>query len=157
MYKDLYKKWLSSVTSTEVDELNSISNDEKEIEYRFAKDVEFGTAGMRGLLGLGTNMLNVYTVKRATQALADYIKSLGDDACKRGVAISFDTRLNSDVFAKASACVLSANGITAYLFDDVRPVPMLSFAVRHLNAIAGIMITKFMVKTALKCRQRLQR
>ena len=141
MYKDLYKKWLSSVTGAEFDELNSISNDEKEIEYRFAKDVEFGTAGMRGLLGLGTNMLNVYTVKRATQALADYIKSLGEDACKRGVAISFDTRLNSNVFAKASACVLSANGITAYLFDDVRPVPMLSFAVRHLNAIAGIMIT----------------
>ena len=141
MYKDLYQKWLSSVTCEEVNELKSIASDEKEVEYRFAKDVEFGTAGMRGLLGLGTNMLNVYTVKRATQALADYIKSLGADACNRGVAISFDTRLNSDVFALASARVLSANGIKAYLFDDVRPVPMLSFAVRHLNAVAGIMIT----------------
>ena len=143
MYKDLYQQWLSSgkLTKKEVKELLSIKDDEKEIEYRFAKDVEFGTAGMRGLLGLGTNMLNVYTVRRATQALAEYIKSLGEDACKRGVAISFDTRFCSDTFAKESAKVLAGNGINAYLFDDVRPVPMLSFAVRHLNAIAGIMIT----------------
>ncbi len=142
MYKDLYLKWLNSnLTDSEKAELESIKDDEKEIEYRFAKDLEFGTAGMRGILGLGTNMLNVYTVKRATQALAEYIISLGEDACKRGVAISFDTRLNSDVFAKESAKVLAGNGIKAYLFDDVRPVPMLSFAVRHLNCIAGIMIT----------------
>ncbi len=143
MYKKLYNHWLDSdvLTSAEKEELLAIKNDEKEIEYRFAKDVEFGTAGMRGILGLGTNMLNVYTVKRATQALADYIKSLGEKEMKRGVAISYDTRFNSDVFAKASADVLSANGINAFIFDDVRPVPMLSFAVRHLNAIAGIMIT----------------
>ena len=143
MHKELYLKWLNSnkLSSQEIAELQSIKNDDKEIEYRFAKDLEFGTAGMRGLLGMGTNMLNVYTVKRATQALAEYIKSIGKDAMNRGVAISFDTRLYSDVFAKAAACVLASNGINAYIFDDVRPVPMLSFAVKHLKAIAGIMIT----------------
>ncbi len=143
MHKELYLKWLNSnkLSSQDIAELQSIKNDDKEIEYRFAKDLEFGTAGMRGLLGMGTNMLNVYTVKRATQALAEYIKSIGKDAMNRGVAISFDTRLYSDVFAKEAACVLASNGINAYIFDDVRPVPMLSFAVKHLKAIAGIMIT----------------
>lgn len=141
MYKDLYEEWLSSkkLSETEKEELKSLS--EKDIEYRFGKELEFGTAGMRGILGLGTNMLNVYTVRRATQALADYIVSLGEDAMKRGVAISYDTRIQSDEFAKESASVLAANKINAYLFDNVRPVPMLSFAVRHLNAVAGIMIT----------------
>ena len=141
MYKDLYEEWLSSkkLSETEKAELKSLS--EKDIEYRFGKELEFGTAGMRGILGLGTNMLNVYTVRRATQALADYIVSLGKDAMKRGVAISYDTRIQSDEFAKESASVLAANKINAYLFDNVRPVPMLSFAVRHLNAVAGIMIT----------------
>lgn len=141
MYKDLYEEWLSSkkLSETEKAELKSLS--ENDIEYRFGKELEFGTAGMRGILGLGTNMLNVYTVRRATQALADYIVSLGEDAMKRGVAISYDTRIQSDEFAKESASVLAANKINAYLFDNVRPVPMLSFAVRHLNAVAGIMIT----------------
>ena len=141
MYKDLYEEWLSSkkLSETEKAELKSLS--EKDIEYRFGKELEFGTAGMRGILGLGTNMLNVYTVRRATQALADYIVSLGEEAMKRGVAISYDTRIQSDEFAKESASVLAANKINAYLFDNVRPVPMLSFAVRHLNAVAGIMIT----------------
>lgn len=141
MYKDLYEEWLNSkkLSETEKAELKSLS--EKDIEYRFGKELEFGTAGMRGILGLGTNMLNVYTVRRATQALADYIVSLGEDAMKRGVAISYDTRIQSDEFAKESASVLAANKINAYLFDNVRPVPMLSFAVRHLNAVAGIMIT----------------
>lgn len=141
MYKDLYEEWLSSkkLSETEKAELKSLS--ENDIEYRFGKELEFGTAGMRGILGLGTNMLNVYTVRRATQALADYIVLLGEDAMKRGVAISYDTRIQSDEFAKESASVLAANKINAYLFDNVRPVPMLSFAVRHLNAVAGIMIT----------------
>lgn len=141
MYKDLYEEWLSSkkLSETEKAELKSLS--EKDIEYRFGKELEFGTAGMRGILGLGTNMLNIYTVRRATQALADYIVSLGEEAMKRGVAISYDTRIQSDEFAKESASVLAANKINAYLFDNVRPVPMLSFAVRHLNAVAGIMIT----------------
>ena len=141
MYKDLYEEWLNSkkLSETEKAELKSIS--EKDIEYRFGKELEFGTAGMRGILGLGTNMLNVYTVRRATQALADYIVSLGEEAMKRGVAISYDTRIQSDEFAKESASVLAANKVNAYLFDNVRPVPMLSFAVRRLNAVAGIMIT----------------
>lgn len=141
MYKDLYEEWLSSkkLFETEKAELKSLS--ENDIEYRFGKELEFGTAGMRGILGLGTNMLNVYTVRRATQALADYIVSLGEEAMKRGVAISYDTRIQSDEFAKESASVLAANKVNAYLFDNVRPVPMLSFAVRHLNAVAGIMIT----------------
>ena len=141
MYKDLYEEWLSSkkLSETEKAELKSLS--ENDIEYRFGKELEFGTAGMRGILGLGTNMLNVYTVRRATQALADYIVSLGEEAMKRGVAISYDTRIQSDEFAKESASVLAANKINAYLFDNVRPVPMLSFAVRRLNAVAGIMIT----------------
>ena len=141
MYKDLYEEWLSSkkLSETEKAELKSLS--ENDIEYRFGKELEFGTAGMRGILGLGTNMLNVYTVRRATQALADYIVSLGEEAMKRGVTISYDTRIQSDEFAKESASVLAANKINAYLFDNVRPVPMLSFAVRRLNAVAGIMIT----------------
>ncbi len=142
MYKDLYKRWLESnkLSDSEKQELISIK-DEKEIEYRFGKDLEFGTAGMRGLIGLGTNMLNVYTVKRATQGLAEYIKTLGSKAMKRGVAISYDTRRMSYEFAYASAQVLVSNGIRAFLFSDVHPVPMLSYAVRQLKTIAGIMIT----------------
>ncbi len=142
MYKDIYNAWINSakLNEKEIKELNSLV-DEKDIEYRFGKDVEFGTAGMRGLLGLGTNMMNVYTVKRATQALADLIKDQGDIAKKRGVVISYDTRRCSYDFAYASAVVLATNGIKAYMFDDVRPVPMLSYAVKQLKAFAGIMIT----------------
>ena len=143
MYKELYKEWLASEKLDKQDkqELLSLEGDEQEIEYRFGKELEFGTAGMRGLLGVGLNMMNVYTVKRATQGLADYIKAEGEDAIKRGVAISYDTRKNSELFAKASADVLATNGIKVYLFNDVHPVPMLSFAVRETNSIAGIMIT----------------
>ncbi len=143
MYLDEYKKWLNSkiLTDKERKELLDIENNDKEIEYRFGKDVEFGTAGMRGLIGLGTNMLNVYTVKRATQGLAEYIKSLGKEAKDRGVVISYDTRRMSDEFAYASALVLASNGIETYLFCDVHPVPMLSYAVKELKTVAGIMIT----------------
>ena len=143
MYKTLYNNWLNNgkLSDKEKEELNEISNDEKEIEYRFGKDLEFGTAGMRGLIGLGTNMLNVYTVMRATQGLAEYIKSLGESAKKRGVVISYDTRRMSYEFACASALVLATNGIKTYLFSDVHPVPMLSYAVKELKTIAGIMIT----------------
>lgn len=142
MYKEIYNAWTESnkLTESERTELLKIQ-DEKEIEYRFGKDLEFGTAGMRGIIGLGTNMMNVYTVKRATQGLAEYIKTLGDEAMKRGVAISYDTRRLSYEFAFASAIVLVSNGIKAYLFTDVHPVPMLSYAVRQLGAVAGIMIT----------------
>ncbi len=142
MYKDLYDHWLSSkvLSEKEIKELKDIT-DQKEIEYRFGKDLEFGTAGMRGFIGMGINMMNVYTVKRATQGLAEYIKSLGESAKKRGVVISYDTRRMSYEFAYASALVLVSNGIKAFLFSTVHPVPMLSFAVREMKAIAGIMIT----------------
>ena len=143
MYKEKYENWLNSnlLTDEEKKELLSIADDEKEIEYRFGKDLEFGTAGMRGLIGMGTNMLNVHTVKRATQALAEYIKDLGKKAMKKGVAISYDTRKMSFEFAYASALVLVSNGIRAHLFPTVHPVPMLSYAVRELKTTAGIMIT----------------
>ncbi len=120
-------------------ELAALSETEK--EYRFGAELSFGTAGMRGVIGYGLNMMNVYTVRRATQGLAGYVVALGEGAKERGVVISYDTRRRSFEFAKASAAVLAKNGIKAYLFGRVHPVPMLSFAVRHLHAIAGIMIT----------------
>ncbi len=142
MYKDIYNSWLAqNLHEKDRQELIDIENDEKEIEYRFGKDLEFGTAGMRGFIGMGTNMMNVYTVRRATQGLAEYIKSLGQDAMRRGVVISYDTRRMSFEFAYESALVLVSNGIKVKLFSDVHPVPMLSYAVRELKTIAGIMIT----------------
>lgn len=143
MYKEIYLSWLTNgkLSAADVNELKSIENDEKAIEYRFGKDLEFGTAGMRGLIGLGTNMMNVFTVKRATQGLAEYIKSLGKRAMNAGVVISYDTRRMSTEFALATAVVLASNGIRTYLFKDVHPVPMLSFAVRELKTVAGVMIT----------------
>lgn len=143
MYIDIYKKWAESelLSENEQKELSSILEDDKEIEYRFGKDLEFGTAGMRGFIGLGTNMMNVYTVKRATQGLCEYIKTLGEQAKKQGVVISYDTRRMSYEFAYAAAVVLVSNGIKTYFFNDVHPVPMLSYAVRELGTIAGIMIT----------------
>lgn len=143
MYKEIYGEWLDSkkLTVSEKEELQGIEGDEKEIEYRFGKDLDFGTAGMRGIIGLGTNMMNVYTVRRATQALASHIKAAGKKALSRGVVIAYDTRRLSYEFAYAAAVTLVTNGIKTYLFGDVRPVPMLSFAVRALKAEAGIMIT----------------
>ena len=143
MYKSIYNKWLKSeiISEKEKDELIAIKNDSKEIEYRFGKTLEFGTAGMRGIIGLGTNMMNLYTVRQATQGLAEYVKSLGEKAKKRGVVISYDTRRMSKEFAIASATVLANNGICVHLFNDVHPVPMLSYAVRELKKVAGIMIT----------------
>ncbi|MBR5192282.1 MAG: phospho-sugar mutase [Clostridia bacterium] len=142
MYKELYNSWVENNKLDEdgKKELQSIT-DEKEIEYRFGKYLDFGTAGMRGIIGMGTNMMNIYMVKRATQGLANYIKTLGAKALKKGVVISYDTRRMSFEFAYATAVVLVSNGIKAYLFNDVHPVPMLSFAVRELKAVAGVMIT----------------
>ncbi len=142
-YKEKYESWLKNPALCEEGkaELSSIAGDEKAIEYRFGAQLEFGTAGMRGIIGYGTNMMNVYTVRRATQGLAEYVRSLGEAACRRGVAISFDTRRKSDEFAKAAAGVLAANGVRVWLYNDVHPVPMLSYAVRKLGAVAGIMIT----------------
>lgn len=143
MYKEIYESWLNSnkLSDKERAELIEIKENESEIEYRFGKSLEFGTAGMRGIIGLGTNMMNIYTVKRATQGLSEYIKTLGKVAMDRGVVISYDTRRCSYEFAYASATMLCSNGIKAYLFSDVHPVPMLSYAVRELKTIAGIMIT----------------
>ena len=142
-YLDIYNNWLADerLCAEGRKELESIKEDNDKIEYAFGAELEFGTAGMRGIIGYGTNKMNIYTVKRATQGLAEFIKTLGETAMARGVAISYDTRYKSDEFARAAAEVLAANGIKAYLFDDVHPVPMLSFAVRNLKTVAGIMVT----------------
>ena len=142
-YKKEYEKWLNdpALCAEGKAELAAIAGDEKEVEYRFGGEFEFGTAGMRGIIGYGVNMMNIYTVMRATKGLAEWVKSLGEAAMARGVVISYDTRRKSEAFAKVSAGVLAANGIKAYLFDDVHPVPMLSYAVRYLHTVAGIMIT----------------
>ena len=140
-YLNEYKKWCTSDVFDEETkkELLNIKNDTKEIEDRFYKELEFGTAGLRGIIGAGTNRMNIYTVGKATQGLANYIKKKnGED---RGVAIAFDSRHMSPEFSKETALILNANGIKTYLFDSLRPVPELSFAVRELNCIAGIMIT----------------
>ena len=142
-YQSIYEAWIADPRLAEADraELKTIAGDEKEKEYRFGGELAFGTAGMRGILGCGMNMMNVYTVMRATQGLSEYIKTLPASDQAKGVVISYDTRRNSRLFAEKAASVLAKNGIKAYLFDDVHPVPMLSYAVRYLGTIAGIMIT----------------
>ena len=142
-YQSIYEAWLSDprLAAADKKELEGIAADEKEKEYRFGGELEFGTAGMRGIIGCGMNMMNVYTVMRATQGLSEYIKTLPASDRAKGVVISYDTRRNSRLFAEKAASVLAKNGIKAYLFDDVHPVPMLSYAVRYLGTIAGIMIT----------------
>ncbi len=142
-YTENYEKWRIDGRLCEEGraELQKIAGDEKEKEYRFGGELEFGTAGMRGIIGYGMNMMNIYTVMRATQGLAEYICALPEEDRLRGVVISYDTRRNSRLFAEKSAAVLAKNGIKVYLFGDVHPVPMLSYAVRYLNTIAGIMIT----------------
>lgn len=142
-YQSIYEAWLndSRLAQKDREELAAIASDEKEKEYRFGGELEFGTAGMRGLIGCGMNMMNVYTVMRATQGLAEYVKTLSKEQQERGVVISYDTRRNSRLFAQKAAGVLAKNNIKVYLFDDVHPVPMLSYAVRYLGTVAGIMIT----------------
>lgn len=120
-------------------ELLAIRNDEKEIEDRFYKDLEFGTGGLRGVIGAGTNRMNVYTVRKATQGLANYITKQGGG--ERGVAIAYDSRRMSPEFADTAALCLAANGIKAYVFDELRPTPELSFALRKLGCISGIVVT----------------
>ncbi len=142
-YQSIYEAWLADprLAAADKKELEGIASNEKEKEYRFGGELEFGTAGMRGIIGCGMNMMNVYTVMRATQGLSEYIKTLPASDQAKGVVISYDTRRNSRLFAEKAASVLAKNGIKAYLFDDVHPVPMLSYAVRYLGTIAGIMIT----------------
>ena len=140
-YLEKYNEWLNSeeIDEETKNELKTIENDEDEIKDRFYKDLEFGTAGLRGIVGNGTNRMNKYTVGKATQGLANYIvKKNGQE---KGVAIAYDSRNMSQEFSKLACLILNANGIKTYRFDCLRPTPELSFAVRYLNCISGIVIT----------------
>ena len=140
MYLDEYKRWLAA----ELDdadlkpELAKIEGNDDEIKDRFAVALKFGTAGLRGVLGAGTNRMNIYVVRQATQGLANWVKTQGGS---QTVAISYDSRIKSNLFARTAAEVLAANGITARIVKELQPVPVLSFAVRELRCDAGIMIT----------------
>lgn len=140
-YMDIYKAWCDNQYFDEAtrNELKSIAGNEKEIEDRFYRDLEFGTGGLRGVIGNGTNRMNIYTVRKATQGLANFI--IKENAADRGVAIAYDSRRMSPEFADEAALCLNANGIKAYVFPSLRPTPELSFAVRELNCIAGIVVT----------------
>ncbi|GAA0741024.1 phospho-sugar mutase [Clostridium oceanicum] len=142
-YMEVYNEWLNNAYFDEStrEELKEIKNNKEEIEDRFYKELEFGTAGLRGKIAAGTNRMNLYIIRRATQGLAYYIKDLGEDYIKRGVAIAYDCRHFSKEFAKNAALVLAANGIKAYLFEDLRPTPELSYTVIKLKTAAGIVVT----------------
>lgn len=140
-YMESYKEWCANAYFDEATraELESIAGNEKEIEDRFYRDLEFGTGGLRGVIGNGTNRMNIYTVRKATQGLANFI--IKENAADRGVAIAYDSRRMSPEFADEAALCLNANGIKAYIFPSLRPTPELSFALRELHCIAGIVIT----------------
>ena len=140
-YKEMYEEWLNNPYFDDATkaELKAIEGNEKEIEDRFYMDLEFGTAGLRGVIGAGTNRMNVYTVRKATQGLANYINNV--HAQEKGVAIAYDSRHMSPEFADVAALCLAANGIKAYVFESLRPTPELSYAVRRLGCTAGINIT----------------
>lgn len=140
-YKEIYNQWLENPYFDEAtkEELKAIKDDENEIKERFYMDLEFGTAGLRGIIGAGTNRMNIYVIRRATQGLANYIAKV--DKKSQGVAIAYDSRHMSPEFAQEAALCLAANGIKAYIFETLRPTPELSFAVRHLGCVAGINVT----------------
>ena len=140
-YKEVYEQWIANPYFDEAtkEELKNIADDENEIKERFYMDLEFGTAGLRGIIGAGTNRMNIYVVRRATQGLANYIAKV--DKKSQGVAIAYDSRHMSPEFAQEAALCLAANGIKAYIFETLRPTPELSFAVRHLGCVAGINVT----------------
>lgn len=140
MYLEDYKRWAAAELEDPdlTRELKEIAGDDEQIKDRFAVALKFGTAGLRGVLGAGTNRMNIYVVRQATQGLANWVKTQGGS---QSVAISYDSRINSDVFAKTAACVLAANGIHVRIYDALMPVPALSFATRYYKANAGIMIT----------------
>ena len=140
-YKDQFEFWLNDdyFDAKTKEELLAIRNDEKEVEDRFYKDLEFGTGGLRGVIGAGCNRMNIYTVRKASQGLANYV--LKHNGADRGVAISYDNRRMSPEFADETALCLAANGIKTYVFDELRPTPELSFALRTLKCIAGVMVT----------------
>lgn len=140
-YKEVYEQWLSNPYFDDAtkEELKNIAEDDNEIKERFYMDLEFGTAGLRGIIGAGTNRMNIYVVRRATQGLANYIAKV--DKKSQGVAIAYDSRHMSPEFAEEAALCLAANEIKAYIFESLRPTPELSFAVRHLGCVAGINVT----------------
>ncbi|PFM64919.1 phosphoglucomutase [Bacillus cereus] len=142
-WKQEFSRWLSyAELDVELKEqLENMRQDEKKIEDSFYKNLEFGTGGMRGELGAGTNRLNVYTVRKATKGLAVFIEKLGEEAKKRGVVVAYDSRHKSPEFAMEVAATLGAHGITTYVFESLRPTPVLSFAVRHLHTVSGIVLT----------------
>lgn len=145
-YMDTYRYWMTDPYFDDGvrEELAAIAGNQKEIEDRFYRELEFGTGGLRGVIGAGTNRMNIYTVRKATQGLANYIKKQDDaqgSAAKRGVAIAYDSRRMSPEFADEAALCLAANGIRAYVFDALRPTPELSFALRYLHCISGIVVT----------------
>ncbi|MGT2933155.1 phospho-sugar mutase [Streptococcus catagoni] len=142
-YKEVYQKWLNK---TDIDEdikveLAAIENNEDEIKERFYTGLKFGTAGLRGKLGAGTNCMNIYTVGKAAQALANTIIDQGKPAMERGVVVCYDIRYQSKVFAQLTCSILAKNGIVSYIYKGIRPTPMCSYAVRHLHALAGVMVT----------------
>ncbi|MCI8916890.1 MAG: phospho-sugar mutase [Oscillospiraceae bacterium] len=142
-YKKAYEQWLNApaLDQAEKAELAAIAGDEKEIESRFFSQLEFGTAGLRGTMGVGLYRMNIHVIRHATQAFAKVILGEGPEAVKKGVAICFDCRNNSDVFAREAACIMAAAGIPVQLFESLRPTPELSFAIREYGCIAGINIT----------------
>ena len=142
-YLKKYAHWCESngLDENDREELRSIANNDSEIKERFLNDLEFGTGGLRGVIGVGTNRINKYVIRKTTQGFAEYIKAAGKEACERGVVIAHDNRRFSVDFSLETAGVLAANGIKAYLFDSLRPTPELSFAVRELGAFGGVVIT----------------
>lgn len=142
-YREKYESWLNGSCFDEQTkaELKAIENDDNEIKERFYKDLEFGTGGLRGIIGAGTNRMNIYTVGKATQGIADYILENNPNGAQMGVAIAYDSRNMSPEFARKTGLTLCANGIKAYVFESLRPTPELSFAVRHLGCTAGVVVT----------------
>ena len=142
-YKDEYLHWLDSpaLSTSEWEELKAIENNEKEIESRFFAPLEFGTAGLRGEMAVGLRRMNIHVIRHATQAFAEVVKAEGEEACRKGVVVCYDCRINSEVFAREAASVMAANGIHTRIFDALRPTPELSFAVKYYGATAGINVT----------------
>ena len=142
-YKSAYNHWLNNpcIDAITKQELESIQENDEEIKDRFFKELEFGTGGLRGIIGAGTNRINRYTIRKATKGYAQYIQQVGEDACRRGIVIAHDNRRFSREFCLEAAGVLAANGIRAYIFESLRTTPELSYTVRHLGAFGGIVIT----------------
>ena len=140
MIKEKYLLWCEKATKDIdlINELKAMANDEELINDAFYTELEFGTAGLRGVIGAGTNRMNIYTVGQASQGLAAYVNSITKNG---SVAIGYDSRIKSDVFAKISAEIFAANGLKVYMYDELMPTPVLSFAVRRLKCDAGVMVT----------------